>query len=107
MKANERRRAILDVLVIRREDTAENLAHEFDVSERTIQRDIAELSLSYPIESVPGRYGGGIKVASWYRPSRRNLSPEQSDAIRKAAQFLEGKEKQALLSVLTQFSVSE
>ena len=55
MKATERRQAILDALVFRREDTVENLAHEFGVSERTIQRDVAELSLSYPIESVAGR----------------------------------------------------
>ena len=101
MKATERRQAILDVLVLRREDTVENLAHEFDVSERTIQRDVAELSLTYP------KYGGGIKVAAWYRPYRRTLAPEQSKAIRKAAQFLEGEEKQALLSVLAQFSALE
>ena len=107
MKATERRQAILDALVLRREDTVENLAHEFGVSERTIQRDVAELLLSYPVESVAGRYGGGIKVATWYRPSRRTLAPEQSSAIRKAAQFLEGKEKQALLSVLAQFSASQ
>ncbi|MBO6270516.1 MAG: HTH domain-containing protein [Clostridium sp.] len=107
MNATERRQAILDALVFRREDTVENLAHEFDVSERTIQRDVAELSLSYPIESVAGRYGGGIKMATWYHPYRRTLAPEQSDAIRKAAQFLEGKEQQALLSVLAQFSALE
>jgi predicted DNA-binding transcriptional regulator YafY len=107
VKATERRQAILDALVLRREDTVENLAHEFGVSERTIQRDVAELSLSYPIESVAGRYGGGIKVAAWYRPYRRTLAPEQSKAIRKAAQFLEGEEKQALLSVLAQFSASQ
>ena len=107
MNATERRQAILDALVLRREDTVENLAHEFNVGEKTIRRDVEKLSLSYPIETVRGRYGGGIKLATWYRPYRRTLAPEQSDAIRKAAQFLEGKEKQALLSVLAQFSALE
>lgn len=40
MRPNERRAAIFDALCIRRQDTVENLASEFGVSEKTIRRDI-------------------------------------------------------------------
>ena len=73
MRPNERRAAIFDALCIRRQDTVENLASEFGVSEKTIRRDIEELSCSYPIETVRGRYGGGVKVADWYHQNRKTL----------------------------------
>ena len=46
MRPNERRAAILDALCIRRQDTIANLAEEFGVNEKTIRRDIEELSCS-------------------------------------------------------------
>lgn len=61
--ANERRRAILEKLCARRYDTRENLATEFNVSERTIERDIVTLTLEYPLYTVQGN-GGGIYVES-------------------------------------------
>ena len=81
MRPNERRAAIFDALCIRRQDTVENLASEFGVSEKTIRRDIEELSCSYPIETVRGRYGGGVKVADWYHPHRNILSNEQQHVL--------------------------
>lgn len=65
--ASERRRAVLEVLCQRRQDTRENLAHEFGVSLRTISNDIDELSRTYPIITIRGKYGGGIKVLDGYR----------------------------------------
>ena len=47
MGSSERRRAILEVLCQRRQDTRENLAHEFGVSLRTISNDIDELTITY------------------------------------------------------------
>lgn len=35
---------------------------EFEVSERTISRDIEELSLTKPIYTKSGRYGGGVYI---------------------------------------------
>ena len=63
MTPSERREAILKVLCQRRQDKIDNLAFEFGVSVRTIKNDIEELSLAHPIETVRGRYGGGVKVA--------------------------------------------
>ncbi len=95
----------MEVLSVRRYDTAENLAAEFGVSERTVRRDIGELTLRFPLETVRGRHGGGIRLCSWYRPYRSTLSPEQAEALRRAAcRAGEGEERRALLSVLNQFS---
>lgn len=104
MTASERRQEIMNILICRRRATASGLAEELGVTKRSILTDIQELSLQYPIETESGRYGG-IRLAEWYRPSRKVLAREQMDAIRKAAQFLEGEEKSALLSILTQFSL--
>lgn len=73
MTPSERREAILKVLCQRRQDKIDNLAFEFGVSVRTIKNDIEELSLAYPIETVRGRYGGGVKVADGYYVGRNYL----------------------------------
>lgn len=49
MKALERRQALLELLCERRYEKMANLAFEFGVSRQTIQNDVLELSLSYPI----------------------------------------------------------
>lgn len=45
LKANERRQKILEILCVRRQETMENLAQEFNVTTRTIRNDIEELTL--------------------------------------------------------------
>lgn len=66
LKANERRQKILEILCVRRQETMENLAQEFNVTTRTIRNDIEELTLAHPIETVRGRYGGGVhKKGAW------------------------------------------
>ena len=54
LKANERRQKILEILCVRRQETMENLAQEFNVTTRTIRSDIEELTLAHPIETVRG-----------------------------------------------------
>ena len=104
MTASERREAILNTLMLRRKDTASNLAAEFGVSERTIRNDILELMCSFPIDMKQGRYGGGIEVAPWFRMDRRYLAPEQVDLLKRMAPGLEGKDLQVLNSIITQFA---
>ena len=62
MGASDRREAIMRILYRRGNETIANLANEFGVSERTIRRDIIELSINYPIFTVRGRYYGGIHI---------------------------------------------
>lgn len=90
MTPSERREAILKVLCQRRQDKIDNLAFEFDVSVRTIKNDIEELSLAYPIETVRGRYGGGVKVADGYYVGRNYLETETARTAQKAAKHPSG-----------------
>ncbi|WP_026664865.1 HTH domain-containing protein [Butyrivibrio sp. FC2001] len=105
MTASERRREIYDALLVRRKDTAANLAAEFGVSERTIRSDITELSRSYPFTTKQGRYGGGIEVENWFRPERKTLAPEQLAFLKKLAPTLEGEDLKILNSIIAQFAL--
>lgn len=106
MTPNERREAILKTLLVRRHDTAENLAQEFDVSERTIRNDIVYLSCEHPIETRRGRYDGGIYVAEWYRPEAKFLSSKQVELLKRMAPMLQGEDLQVLNSIITQFAIA-
>ena len=104
MRTNERRELLLEALLQRRQDTTINLAAEFGVTERTIRSDIEHLTSSYPLETVRGRYGGGVRVADWYRQGRRHLSSEQAALLDKLASTLQGEERAVMDSILTQFA---
>lgn len=73
---NDRQQQLISLLCQRRSDSIQNLAMELGVCERTIRRDIEELTLTYPIETVRGRYGGGVRMADWYFQDRPKLTPK-------------------------------
>ena len=81
----------------RRHDTIPNLAVEFDVSERTVRRDVEILSLTEPIYTVSGRYGGGVDVMDGYKPDSFYLSPSQTAALKNVL-FLARNKKRCELS---------
>lgn len=87
LKANERRQKILEILCVRRQETMENLAQEFNVTTRTIRNDIEELTLAHPIETVRGRYGGGVRVADGYYLGRKYLKPDQQELLKRLLQY--------------------
>lgn len=104
MGAAERRQQILELLCQRRKETVSNLAAELGVCERTIRRDIETLTLQYPIETVCGRYGGGVKLADWYYQSRRRLTPRQTALLRRLAAGLQGEDLEDMKQILVQFA---
>ena len=55
MNTMNRRMEIINILIIRRHITTNELAQELGVSTRTIQYDIQALSPDYPIYTKPGR----------------------------------------------------
>ena len=84
VRINDRQQQIINLLCQRRSDTVQNLAAELGVCERTIRRDIEELTLTYPLETVRGRYGGGVKMADWYfqdRPKAISQADRPAQAI--------------------------
>lgn len=66
MKAFERHYSILQILNEKREVTTGYLAKEFEVSEKTILRDVWFLSDFLPIRTCQGKYGG-ISFVDGYR----------------------------------------
>ena len=58
MNAVERRERLLQILALRGKTTFRVLSEELGVSERTIMRDVDELSTYKPISVMPGKNGG-------------------------------------------------
>lgn len=104
MDAVERRQQILELLCQRRKDTMQNLAAELGVSERTIRRDVEILTRSYPLETVCGRYGGGVRVADWYHLDRQRMSPRQTALLRRLATGLQGEDLEVMEQILLKFA---
>lgn len=82
----------------------QNLAMELGVCERTIRRDIEELTLTYPIETVRGRYGGGVRMADWYFQDRPKLTPKQTALLKRLAIGLHGEDLDEMNRILTHFA---
>ena len=95
---------IIDLLCQRRSDTVQNLAAELGVCERTIRRDIEELTLTYPLETVRGRYGGGVRMADWYFQDRPKLSPKQTALLKRLAVGLQGEDLDEMNQILARFA---
>ena len=99
----ERRQKILEILCLRRHETTENLAHEFNVSRETIRRDITVLTCSYPVETVQGSHGG-VRVADWFHLDRRSLNSDEITFLRKLEGQLDGADRETLNRIITTFS---
>jgi len=87
MGTAERRYKILRTLCRRRFETIGNLAVEFGVSERTIQRDIDVLGTSAPIYTQCGRYGGGVYAMDTLRVDWMYMTDSECAVLRKLRQF--------------------
>lgn len=79
------------ILCRRRHETISNLAEEFGVSERTILRDIETLSLTEPIYTQCGRYGGGVYVDDGYKPDRMYMRSDELEILNKLLKSSENK----------------
>ena len=102
----ERRIAILKVLCKRRCEKIKNLANECGVSERTIRTDIEHLSLSYPIETICGRHGGGIRIVGDFDLDRRYLNQQQKSLLERLKGELSGQDMLIMNSILNDFALS-
>ena len=100
---SERRQMILEYLLEHRETTRFELSNHFNVSLRTIERDIMILSCSYPIITIQGG-GGGIKIADGYRLGMKYLSESQAALLEQLSETLSGKDLEIMQSILKMFS---
>lgn len=111
MGAAERRYKIMKILCRRRHETMKNLAFEFGVSERTIQRDIETLSQSEPIYTQSGKYNGGVYVVEGYSMERMYMTSAEIGVLQKLyiaanenALLLTFEEKKLLSTLISQYS---
>lgn len=95
---------IIYLLLGRQTMTAKELAEHFEVSKRTIYRDIEALSgAGIPVYMCQGK-GGGIRLLDNFILNKAVLSEEEQKAILSALQGLEattGAQSEALLTKLT------
>lgn len=77
---SERRIRIIDLLRINGQMTRSNLAHEFNVSTRTISRDILYLSHIAPITIKDGN-GGGVYLQSDFRQYSLYLTDKEESCL--------------------------
>ena len=102
MRALERRQAILELLCERRTEKIENLAFEFSVNECTIRRDILELSLSYPIYTRTGIYGG-VYVDKDYYFGKQYLRSEEKELLESLSSSVGEDQRKILESIIKRF----
>lgn len=103
VKATERRQKLLETLCRQRHDKIDNLAFEFGVSERTIRRDIQELSLSYPIYTDCRRDSAGVHIEEGYRLNSHYLKSEQKAFLEEIAKRLTGEEREKMQEIIDRF----
>jgi len=105
MSAEERRRAILEVLCTRRFATEGNLAFEFGVSTRTIYNDILILSCRYPIYTKAGGIGGGgVFVEKWYKLDMKFFTEQQLKLIERLLTQLDGEDYKTMINIIYTFA---
>lgn len=112
MGTAERRVEIMRILCRRRHETIFNLAEEFGVSQRTILRDIEVLSVTEPIYTQCGRYGGGVYVTDDYTMNRMYMNDKELSLLHKLSRFAENKsvcdlndnEKRLLKTIISQYT---
>ena len=96
MQPNERRRRIIEILNLRRQDTMQNLANEFGVSRLTIYRDLLVLEESYPLRHIHGR--------AVYYLNTQHLTPIQAEAIRRNLDVVSPQDRAIFQSILNDFA---
>jgi len=95
---------IVYLLLQRKHMTAAELAERFEVSVRTIYRDIDALSAAgIPVFSIPG-HGGGITLMDHYVLDRAAFSPEEQQQLLTALQSLSGPARTDANAVLEKLS---
>lgn len=108
----ERRAEVMKILCRRRSETIQNLAFELGVSERTVRRDIEILSLSEPIYTQSGRYGGGVYVEESYSMDKMYMADEELNVLHKISDLadkqapciLNDAEKKILHSIILSYT---
>ena len=101
MNAATRRMAIWHTLCCRRHIKMRELAEMYGVTTRTIRLDVEHLSLTYPIETVRGRYDGCVKIPDWYIPTTSPLNAIQMDFLVNLQKTMVGTDADMLRGIIS------
>ena len=91
MGTAERRLEIMKQLCRKRHVTMPTLAKQYNVSVRTIQRDIFELTFMMPIYVKTGKYDGGVYVDENYTMDRMYMNTAELELLTKVKDIVSGK----------------
>lgn len=105
MNAAERQMLIMATLYKERNVTMKQLADTLGCCTRTVHRDIQALSVSFPLITIQGRFGGGVRLEDYHQQrNHRYLTPEQIHALRSAMKTADPPARPILSSIIDQFS---
>lgn len=104
LRSEERKRKIIEFLVVHKSSTREDLAREFRVSKRTITRDIVDLSPIVPIFTKSGNQGG-IYILPNYRTNREYLTLTEENCLHELSNEVCHDRKVILQGIVKRFSM--
>ena len=103
MRPDERQAAIWDIVFQRKYETVPNLAHELGVCIRTVYGDVSEMKERYPIETIPGKYGGVYLIHKPHN-AQKYLTPAQEKTLQNLLNSQPIEIQQILQSILDAFA---
>ena len=104
MNCEQRREKIVEFLIVHKVTTGDTLAREFNVSIRTITRDLTILSLTKPIITKRGNQGG-ISIAPGYKSHGRYLTLEQEQCLKKLSEEVSPDIRKILAEIIETFAL--
>ena len=93
-----------EYLSAKRKVTYQELADEYGITRRTAMRDIEILTVSVPLETIPGN-GGGVKVLDGWHSNRLYMNEDQKLLLIELRETLTGRRREIMESILTDFIV--
>ena len=101
MRTNERRIRLWQIVFRRKCVSVRELADELEVSIRTIKYDLAYMTVSYPIETVRGRYGGCVKLEDCQIKNKGPLTEKQIDFLMDKWAEMDGEDATIMWDIMT------
>ena len=99
----ERRQQMLDYISDKRQTTVNELAEQFHISSRTVRRDLLILTETAPIYTEQGN-GGGVRATDGWYSSRRYMTPQQEELLRRLSKDLGEEDRATMQSILVAFA---
>lgn len=102
----QRREKIRLLLLKEKSTTTKYLMDYFDVTKKTILKDIMFLSSIIPLETYPGR-GGGIFLKMEYDAHKAYLTAEEENLLLNVLDSLSVKDKKLMINIINKFSMPD